>query len=295
MRTDLDPTGWSASLRNRTQQAGGPARETSMRSFTLALILFAPLVIGCTSRTPTVTNPFNTADRVPPPTLRGADGVGAAPAYYPNAPAYPAATTAAPAWPATPSNFPAATAPGFQSGATFQQSAPAYQPDPAAFPQAAPAPLPGSATPMYGAPPLGGSASSFRQSSPGVAGDAISIPPDSGSLRFATQAESSLARNTSQPLQRSNATRLAAAPTRRAATASGWIANSGPVRSNTSPIAPRVRMPGGDFDREPVSLAAMGRQSGVPIAPLEPTGISSQRGEPAPLRVASPPSDTGWR
>lgn len=264
-----------------------------MRIFTLALTVVAPLAIGCTSKTPTVTNPFNTADRVPPPMLRAGEGM-AAPAYYPGA------TAAAPA---APSTYPAHAAPGFQQAAPgFQQQAPAFQQAPAGFPPAtnyapsAPTTLPGSATPLYGAPPLGGSAARSRpQPSTFAAGDAIAIPPDSGSLRFATQAESSLARNVSQPLPRSSATQLAAAPTRRAATASGWIAGSAPVRSSSPSVAPRVRMPGGGFDREPVSLAAIGRQGGVPIAPLEPASPGSRPGEPAPLRVATPQAGTGWR
>ncbi|MEO0529399.1 MAG: hypothetical protein AAF266_02355 [Planctomycetota bacterium] len=262
-----------------------------MRTPALLFAITAAVTVGCTSRTPTVTNPFNSADRVPPPTLRAGDGV-AAPTYYPGA---TATAPAAPAWPAT-----APAAPGFQQAApTFQQQAPAFQQAPATFPPAAPATQPGSATPVYGTPPIGGSASRSRPRTSAVAsGDSIAIPNDSGSLRFATQAESSLARAGSQPLPRTNATQLAAAPApaRRPATASGWIAGSAPVRSSTPTVAPRVRMPGGgEFAREPVSLAAIGGPSRVPIAPLEPAPAGNRPGESAPLRVATPQTGTGWR
>lgn len=244
-----------------------------MRTPAPFLLILTALAAGCSSnQPPTVPNPFNTADRVPPPALQMPSG-GAQPYYQPGAPAPGGPTTFAPGQMA-PSGYPAAPG-GLQGG----PPAPAYTPSPA----------PGSATPYYGA---GAAAPSAGQV---AGGDSIAIPTDAGSLRFAGQADVELARRRSAPIDRTGtATRLASNPSPRPpATASAWIAGSAPVRPATTTPGPRVRLPGAEFTREPVSLAALDR--GVRIAPLEPAPTGGRPGEPAPLRVASPPSSTGWR
>lgn len=254
-----------------------------MRLLALTLTLLAPLVVGCSSKSPpTVPNPFNTADRVPPPALR-VDNVGA-PAYYqPGATLQPgAASTFAPGQ-TTPSGYPAAPAAGSYPSAPAPSG---YAPGPT--------PAPGSATPYYGA------SRSAPSPSQVAGGDTIAVPTDSGSLRFAGAAESALARQQSSPIDRVGpaASMLASnaplnTPTRRPATANAWIAGSAPVRASRPEASPRVRMPSDEFTREPVSLAALDR--GVRIAPLEPAPTGARPGEPAPLRVATPGSTTGWR
>lgn len=245
-----------------------------MHKTAVLALLLAVLAAGCSSnQTPTVPNPFNTADRVPPPPLRVAPGTDA-PYYQPGAADPAAPATFAPGQ-TTPSGYPAA--PGGYQGAA--PAAPAYTPSPA----------PGVATPFYGA----GLGSPGRTQVAG--GDSIAVPTDAGSLRFAGRKEIELARRQSAPIDRPGPTTLLASntPTRRAATANAWIAGSAPVRAASPAPGPRVRMPGSEFVREPVSLAALDR--GVPIAPLEPAPTGGRPGEPAPLRVASPPSSTGWR
>lgn len=243
-----------------------------MRTHALVLTLLATLAAGCSTKSPTVptvSNPFNSADRVPPPALQAAQGV-APPYYQPGAPGAP--STFAPGQ-TTPSGYPAApAAPG-----AFQ-AAPAYTPSPA----------PGSATPNYGA------SRSAPNSTQIASGDSIAIPTDSGSLRFAGRSEVELARQQSALIGRAaSPTQLATSgTTRRPATASAWIAGSAPVRAASPTPAPLVRMPGNEFVREPVSLAAL--DQGVRITPLEPAPTGGLPGEPAPLRVATPPSDTGW-
>lgn len=255
----------------------------------LAMLLLAAAIgpmAGCTSKTTTVSNPFTTADRVPPPALRTVPG--AAPAYYPEAPTTAPAFNAAPAYGAAP---PAAPSP-YTNASPY--GAPAYGAPPSTAPStfspAAPgqAPAPGTATPYYGASASRGAA---------APGDSIAVLPDSGSLRFASPSETNLARQETQPVPRAGATQLAesASPQRRTATASGWIAGSAPVRSSTVAGSPRVRMPGEGLTREPVSLAAIDQMQGVPIAPLEPAPTGASPGEPSPLRVATPSSSTGWR
>lgn len=248
-----------------------------MRTHALVLSLLATLAAGCSTKSPTVptvANPFNTADRVPPPALQAAPGV-APPYYQPGAPvpaASGAPSTFAPGQ-TTPSGYPAAPAtPGAYQGA------PAYTPSPA----------PGSATPNYGA------SRSAPRSTQVAGGDSIAIPTDSGSLRFAGKSEVELARQQSAPIGRaaSPAQLASGTPTRRPATASAWIAGSAPVRAASPTPAPLVRMPGDGFVREPVSLAAL--DQGVRVTPLEPAPTGGLPGEPAPLRVATPSSGTGW-
>jgi hypothetical protein len=126
-------------------------------------------------------------------------------------------------------------------------------------------------------------------------GDTIAVPTDAGALRFATPSDAVLARQSTQPVPRSGSAQLAANPSSRPATASGWIAGSAPVRTDTLAGSPRVRVPGQSSGYEPVSLAAISGPQSVPIAPLEPAPTGVRVGEPAPLRVATPPSSTGWR
>lgn len=246
-----------------------------------ALLAALCLVVGCSSnQTPTVTNPFTTADRVPPPTMLSAPG--APPAVY----AGP--TTAASPYGAAPAHSPAApsAAPSSYTSASPYSAAPSYGSPPSTYAPTTPAP--GTATPYYGA------ATSPRATAPG---DTIAVPSDTASVRFATLSDTSLARQQPQPVPRAGSTQLAAnpAPQRPVASASGWIAGSAPVRTDTLAGSPRVRVPGESFGYEPVSLAAIGQPQGVPIAPLEPAPTGSRPGDPAPLRVAVPPSSTGWR
>lgn len=126
-------------------------------------------------------------------------------------------------------------------------------------------------------------------------GDTIAVQPDSGALRFATPSDSLLARQQAQPVPRAGSTQMAANSTQRSATASGWIAGSAPVRTDTLAGSPRVRVPGQSSGYEPVSIAAISGPQSVPIAPLEPAPTGLRPGEAAPLRVATPPSSTGWR
>ncbi|TWT98027.1 hypothetical protein Pla108_21820 [Botrimarina colliarenosi] len=254
-------------------------------SLTLALGAVTVAAAGCTSQSTPVPNPFSTADRVPPPAMRSVEGV--APAYYPGAaaPAYPAppAVGAAPAY----GNAPAyGAAPAYNAAPPV--TAPAYGAPPAtsSYAPSAPGPAPGTATPYYGA-------STSRSAV--TPGDTISVPTDAGSLRYATPEESYLARQESQPVPRAGATQLAQAPDRPTATANGWIAGSAPVRSSAIASSPRVRLPGEGWSSEPISLAAIDRTQGVPIAPLEPAPTGARPGEPAPLRVATPSGGTGWR
>jgi hypothetical protein len=164
--------------------------------------------------------------------------------------------------------------------------APSYGAPPSTYAPATPAP--GTATPYYGA------ATSQRAITPG---DTIAVPSDSGSLRFATPSDTSLARQQPQPVPRAGSTQVAtnSGTQRPAATASGWIAGSAPVRTDTLAGSPRVRVPGESFGYESVSLAAIRQPQSVPIAPLEPAPTGSPPGDPTPLRVATPPSSTGWR
>ncbi len=251
----------------------------------LSLALLCTLLIGCRSKTPTVTNPFNTADRVPPPAMRV--GPGGEASYYPQAaPTYPPAQGGAPATFApgqtTPSGYPAAPV---QGGGAYPPAG-SYTPTP-------PGPAPGSATPYYGAEasrraPLSASL---------AAGDSIRVPTDASALRFASPQETAFAQRSSEPVARSNQplTRLASngISQRREATANGWIAGSAPVRSSTPAASPRIRMPGDSAYREPVSLAAL--EGGVSVKPLEPVPSAARGGEPAPLRIAQPPVTSGWR
>ena len=225
------------------------------------------LAAGCSSKTPTVPNPFSTADRVPPPALQSVPG--AAQPYYQGGGAPP---TFVPGQ-TTPSGYPAAPVPSFGA------PAPSLQPGP------------GQATPVYGTP-SGSASKPAPRSTQLAAGDAVAIPTDAGSLRFATSGDAERLRQASAPIARESApTQLAAkSPTRPPATANAWIAGSAPVRPAAPAVAPRVRMPG---EREPVSLAAIDGR--VPVAPLEPAASSQVAGEPAPLRVATPPSTLGWR
>lgn len=241
-----------------------------MRMPAIALTLLAPLAIGCSSAPPTVPNPFNTADRVPPPALQ-AGPTGAPPYYQPG--------TAAPA-PALPAGSPSTFAPG--------------QTTPSGYPAAAPggyqaAPAPGSATPYYGSSL--GPAPTTRQV---AGGDTIAVPTDAGAMRFASRDDVAQARLAATPIARPGpATQLASTNQRPPVTANAWIAGSAPVRASRPEASPRVRIPGSDWDREPVSLAALDR--GVRVTPLEPAPTGARPGEPAPLRVAAPPSTTGWR
>lgn len=252
-----------------------------------ALLVAIALSIGCSGKTPALTNPLDTADKVPPPSLRVGPG-GEAPYYPQTAPANPppagspyqgGPTTFAPGE-TTPSGYPAGGESPSQSG---------YTPvDPGAAPQIEP----GSATPYYGA-----AAQSPRPTGGPVAGgDSVRIPEDAAALRFATPMESSLARQSSQPVDRPLSQQMVASnttPQRRTATANGWIAGSAPVRSSTPTMSPRVRVPGDTTFREPVSIAAL--RGGVSERALEAVPGDARGGEPAPLRVASPPAKTGWR
>lgn len=241
-------------------------RFVSFWSFGLLLAFAA----GCSSTTtPELTNPFTTADRVPPPALIATpDGV--APAYYPQGQAAyaPAAPGAAPG-----------VAPPFQGAPATSpyQAAPAYTPAPAQ------GPAPGSATPFYGAPAVGGPTASNEAP--------ISIQPDSASLRFASPSSVAQARQQNQPIARNGQTLAAAS--RPPATANAWVSGSAPVRSAAPAASPRVRVPGASGYREPVSLATL--DGGVSIAPLEPVPGAPPAGGAAPLRVATPPSGTVWR
>lgn len=259
----------------------------------LALALISTLLVGCTSKTPTISNPFNSADRVVPPAMR--TGPGGDAAYYPQAaPTYPPASGGyAPSAPSTfapgqmtPSGYPAAPV---QGGGAYPPAG-GYAPS---APGLAPSIAPGSATPYYGA-----AAPIPRPSSGALAsGDSISIPTDTGSLRFASPDQTALARRSSQPVSRSpqQSTQLASNPAnqRRVATANGWIAGSAPIRSSVPAASPRIRMPGDTTYREPVSLAAL--DGGVSVRALEPVPGNARGGEPAPLRIAQPPLNTGWR
>lgn len=225
------------------------------------------LATGCTSKSTPISNPFTSADRVPPPTLRTDAG---------SAPSYPPATYGALAPPAAGAPLPAITP---YSGGPAAYGSPAFAPAPGGT-FAPVAPAPGTATPTY-APPAGAVSD---------AGDTIAIPADGGSLRFASPSDAELARRGGP------ATATASRPaTRRPATAGGWIAGSAPVRSAQVAGGTRVRLPGGALPSEPVSIAAIGGPQAVPIAPLEPSPGGPRPGEPQPLRVATPPGSTGWR
>lgn len=256
------------------------------------LLAACACLVGCSSTSPSVTNPFTTADRVPPPTMRAVEGV--APVV-----GVPAATTVAPTFGAAPAFNPAGTAPMATStpmtgavaspytSASPYGAAPTYGTPQSTYAPAGATPAPGTATPYYGA--------SMNQRSM-TPGDTIAVQPDSGALRFATPSDSLLARQQAQPVPRAGSTQIAAnPPTQRSATASGWIAGSAPVRTDTLAGSPRVRVPGQSSGYEPVSIAAISGLQSVPIAPLEPAPTGVRAGEPSPLRVATPPSSTGWR
>jgi hypothetical protein len=249
-------------------------------------------LVGCSSTSPTVTNPFTTADRVPPPTMRAVEGV--TPVI-----GMPAATTMAPTFgSAPPFNPPGAapvTATAPMTGAVASPytsaspygAAPSYGTPPSTYAPAGTTPAPGTATPYYGA------STNQRSMTPG---DTIAVPTDSGALRFATPSDSMFARQSTQPVPRAGSTQItASSATQRSATASGWIAGSAPVRTDTLAGSPRVRVPGQSSGYEPVSIAAISGPQSVPIAPLEPAPTGLRPGEAAPLRVATPPSNTGWR
>lgn len=230
--------------------------------------------VGCSSNssTPELTNPFTTADRVPPPALRTTpDGV--APAYYPQAPQGQATFAPAPAAPGV--------APAYQGAPTTSpyQAAPAYTPAPAA------GPAPGTATPFYGAPAVGGPTASSEP--------AMVVPTDSAALRFASPSAVAAARSQNQPIQRGAATMVASNTARPPATANAWVSGSAPVRTASPTASPRVRMPGDPGYQEPVSLAAL--DGGVTVTPLEPVPGAPPAGGAAPLRVATPPPSTVWR
>lgn len=231
---------------------------------------------GCASNTqPTYTNPFTTADRVPPPATRLAPG--AAQPYYPGSPA-PAATFATPA-PAFASPGAATAPPPFVGGTS---PAPAYGSPtttplpPQNFGGAAPSPFTPQSFSPPGAPaqtaapqpfgaaapasqPFGGSATrpmsplSSATPTPTRPGDNVAIPGDSTPLRFGEGAHPA-------PLNPRAPQSLAA----RTAVTGGWISGSAPVRSTVSggdtalAAAPRVRMPGGQaMTRQPVNVAAL--------------------------------------
>ncbi|MEN0111076.1 MAG: hypothetical protein AAF805_10160 [Planctomycetota bacterium] len=236
----------------------------------------AALSIGCGGATAPTAPPFLSADRVPPPSTRVvAPDAAVTPYYGPPATSVPPAS----AWPsaAPPSGAYPAAPPG---GATPVYDTPPYQPAGSAAPLGAP-----PAGPYSASPPL-------NARTPGP-GDTVAVPNDAGALRFASPSEVALAR---APIGEA-ASRLAQTP----ATASGWIANSAPVRGSTSVAAsslpPRASLPGAD--RRPVSLARLSpvpgaTTQGVPMAPLEPAPASggAETGGRAPLRIALPSSST---
>ena len=273
----------------------------------IAMLGMATLSLtGCSNTTtPTVPNPFTTADRVPPPPTR-AITPGTAQPYYPATPqaappaaAYPGANpypgaTAAPAYPGT--AYPAQTAPGqplpgqpYPGQPLPGQPLPA-QPAAPTYPGSGTRPAPLGATPRR-------SPEQFASS-----GQSISVPSDQGSLRFASPSQVNTARVEAIASAATNNPQLANPQlASRPATANSWIAGSAPVRRTDTSLAaaPRVRVPGQDLSRQPVSLAAIDptapREGSVGIQPLEPAPLSNgQPGEPAPLRVATP-SATGWR
>lgn len=252
-------------------------RESFSRPALLGAGLLCPVLafsVGCGGASaPTNPPPFLSADRVPPPTTRVVTPDAAATPYY----GAPAATApAASAWPSPPVTggaYPAAPPVGAPGSATPIYDTPPYPPAGAGSPAGAP-----PAGPYSASPPLGA-----RAPSPG---DTVSIPNDAGALRFASPTEVALARTpTADPM-----TQLAQAP----ATASGWIANSGPVRGSSSVAASRTSLP--TTSRAPVSVASLAPTGGVPMAPLEPaapqSGGTAYPGGRAPLRVALPSSTT---
>lgn len=254
----MDSSKWSASLFGAMcfEASTGFGRSTVKMIRSFIAIAGICSMVGCSSQAPTVPNPFNTADRVPPPMMRNAAGTQP---YYSGAP-----TAAAPAFGSLP------------VGPTPIGQAPVGPGSPA----------PGTATPFYGA--------SVNRAG-ATPGDAIAVPSDSSSLRFAAPDAAAFARRSTVPVQRSENNLIASnnASSPRVATANGWIAGSAPVRGAEPVASPRVRLPGAGEYREPVSIAAI--DGGVRTAPLEPIPTDRPAGEPAPLRIATPSSATGWR
>jgi hypothetical protein len=138
---------------------------------TLSLLFTVALVAGCRSQSTPLTNPFLTPDRVPPPSTQVLSP-GAAQPYYPGDPMPGAAPLATPAYPQIP-------AVGAPSGAFTP--APGAAPPATAYPGAA---YPGSTYPASPVtpttPPLGGGAYP-----PQAQGEAIGVPSDDQSMRFA--------------------------------------------------------------------------------------------------------------
>lgn len=212
-------------------------RETACLAVALSV-----LVGGCSSSSNSVPNPFNTPDRVTPPTFQsGMTSQAGGAAYYPQ-PTYPqqSPTTFAPAV-----TNPPGLAPGYPAG-----------------PVGAPAPIgptPGTATPVYSspAPPAGtvgspgGSASrpSLDAQPLAAAGDQVAVPSDNAAVRFGG------ALRNAEPKQ-------LLASQGSPATASGWIAGSAPVRSGSSGNPPRVRLPGEMGMEQPLRVASPGSSTG---------------------------------
>ncbi|MEQ8846841.1 hypothetical protein [Botrimarina sp.] len=191
------------------------------RQLALVAGAVAACLLGCSSSTTTVPNPFNTADRVPPPPLRAGAPPAAASPYYPQAPGYP------------------------QAPATFA-------PQPAA-PAASPAP--GSATPVYGdqvAPPAypnyqGADAGRSPSGSQlAASGEAIAVPGDNSSVRFGSPNRPAAAPTTE-----------ALASNGQGDVVGGWIAGSAPVRGANA-ASPRVRLPGETGVESPLRVASPG-------------------------------------
>lgn len=204
------------------------------RPLVLAIVVAAASA-GCSRNQPGITNPFTTADRVPPPATQLAPGTAQ--------PYYPAAPGAIGAPPTT-----------FGAPATGQPIAPQQFAPPQGTSIAPPQAAPFNSVPPVGSTPFGAtSPSPSTQLAASTPGDSVAIPGDSTALRFGPAAKPA-ADNPRQP------TSLAA----RTAVNGGWVSGSAPVRSSVDPAgsvfaaAPRVRMPGAEtMSREPVDVAAL--------------------------------------
>ncbi|MEO1498328.1 MAG: hypothetical protein AAFV43_14385 [Planctomycetota bacterium] len=222
------------------------------RRFPLALAVGGACVgamLGCSKAAPTVPNPFQLNDRVPPPIAHAAP-LQPAP-YYGSAPSAAGVPLGSPGTFASPA--PLSPGPGAIMPAPVQPAPAGTLGAPQPFPSA-PAPQGGFQQPSYGQPaPLGQS----RSAVPG--GDAVAIAADTAPLRFASPSP----RPPAQPAQPAAAALAGGA-------ANGWIAGSAPVRRPTRPSAPTTRLPSSVGGREPVSIAALGGgRGGVQITPLD--------------------------
>ncbi len=228
---------------------------------TLGLIFAISLMVGCSGSQTTIPNPFNMADRVPPPIAR-TPAPGTAQPYYPgntNPGAVtlpPGAIQQAPLQQSPLQSAPLQSAPGYSPQPTFQT-----QPQP------------------YGALP----ANSPAQQVASLAGDSIAIPTDSTALRFGSPTASSPLKT--QPTYIASNTALSA-------TANSWVSGSAPVRTptntqiatNSTPSSNslRVRVPGAtNLERRPISVAS-----------LQP---ALKQVQIQPLPVNDPNETVGWR